>query len=182
MRGKVLWFTGLSGAGKTTLAQALRDYLSGSNVLSIVLDGDVLRKGLNADLGFSAADRAENIRRVSELAKFLSNEGITCIVSTISPYAELRANARRIVGEDVFLEIYISAPLSVCEQRDVKGLYRKARANHINGFTGIQDSYEPPSQPDLEINTDIQSVAESLAKLSGWFSEMHNINVRELTV
>jgi adenylylsulfate kinase len=181
MKGRVLWFTGLSGSGKTTLARALRNHLSGISLFSIILDGDALRDGLNADLGFSAADRAENIRRVSELAKFLSNEGITCIVSTISPYAELRANAKKIVGEDVFFEIYISAPLSVCEQRDVKGLYRKARENRISAFTGIQDSYEPPSCPDLEIKTDLQSVEESVTKLSAWFSELQNIHLKELT-
>lgn len=164
-RGKVLWFTGLSGAGKTTLARSLRDHLARHRQPCVILDGDELRKGVNAGLGFSPADRIENIRRVSEIARVVSNNGILCIVSTISPYPEMRTRARDIIGADYFMEIYVNAPLDICEARDVKGLYKKARQNKIGSFTGVHDEYIPPVVPDLEVRTDILSVEDSTERI-----------------
>lgn len=172
MKGKALWFTGLSGAGKTTLARELYAHFSKKKVFCVILDGDILRQGLNMDLGFSVEDRTENVRRIAEVARLLVNNGITCIVSTISPYTELRDNAKRIIGQEHFLEIFINAPLSVCEERDVKGLYQKARQNQITSFTGIQDDYMPPASPHLEVRTDILSIEESLERLVVWFEEL----------
>jgi len=162
---KVLWYTGLSGAGKTTLAQALYEYLIRQGIVSVILDGDQLRKGISSNLGFSTEDRTENIRRTAEIAKLFLSNGIICIVSTISPYPELRNIAREIIGEEFFFEIFINAPLSVCEERDVKGLYNKARHNEISSFTGVHDAYIAPENPNLEIRTDILSIEESLDKI-----------------
>jgi adenylyl-sulfate kinase len=173
--GKVFWFTGLSSAGKTTLATAMCAILQKKNIFCVVLDGDELRSGINADLGFSIDDRRENIRRTAEIARLFAGNGITCIVSTISPYAELRENARKIIGRDRFFEIYINAPLQVCEKRDVKGLYRKARQNQIMSFTGIQDAYSPPENPDLEIRTDLLSIDESAHRLNRWYEDVINV-------
>jgi adenylyl-sulfate kinase len=161
----VIWFTGLSGAGKTTLAVSLHRRLADNKLFSVVLDGDELRKGINAGLGFSPAERGENIRRAAEISLLFASNGIICIVSTISPYPGLRANARTIIGPHRFLEIYVSAPLTVCEQRDTKGFYRMARKNQIDGFTGIQDAYVPPENPDLEIRTDQYTIDESVEKI-----------------
>lgn len=166
---RVLWFTGLSGAGKTTLARALYGYLTKRNIFCVILDGDDLRKGVNADLGFSPEDRAENIRRTAQIARLLVYNGVLCIVSTISPYPELRDSAKNIIGRDYFSEIFINAPLSLCEERDVKGLYRKARQNQINSFTGIHDAYDPPVNPDLEVRTDILSIEESVQRIIIWY-------------
>ncbi|OQP45858.1 adenylyl-sulfate kinase [Niastella yeongjuensis] len=173
-KGKVLWFTGLSGAGKTTIAEALHAHLMKVKCMAVVLDGDLLRKGLNTDLGFSAADRSENIRRIAEIAKLLVHNGIVCIVSTISPYAELREKAKEIIGQELFSEIFINAPLQVCEERDVKGLYGKARRNQIASFTGIHDDYMPPVNPDLEIRTDLLTPDESVRKIIVWFNNLVN--------
>jgi adenylylsulfate kinase len=171
-KGKALWFTGLSGAGKTTLAKALYARLRICSKFCIILDGDDLRQGVNAGLGFSLSDRVENIRRIAEIAKLLINNGVICIVSTISPYPELRLNASQIIGKDHFFEVFINSPLEVCEERDVKGLYRKARQNKISAFTGIQDEYIPPTNPHLEIRTDIYSIEQSAEKLFTWFEQL----------
>lgn len=171
-KGKVLWFTGLSGAGKTTIAQALHAQWMQQQCFCIILDGDQLRQGINAGLGFSVEDRRENIRRIAEIARLLVDNGIICIVSTISPYAALRDMAKQIIGPGSFSEIFINAPLPVCEQRDVKGLYHKARQNQINSFTGVHDSYEPPVHPDLEIKTDILNLEESVQAITNWFGEL----------
>ncbi|MBL7859805.1 MAG: adenylyl-sulfate kinase [Cyclobacteriaceae bacterium] len=161
----VVWFTGLSGAGKTTLAQELKKQLDldGSNVY--VLDGDVLRGGLNLDLGFSASDRSENIRRAAEVAKLWVDEGFCVLATFISPFQADRQKARDIIGAHRFKEVYIRCPLEICETRDVKGLYEKARAGLIRNFTGIDSPYEPPIQADVIISSDKQSINESVNHL-----------------
>ncbi len=163
-RGGVLWFTGLSGAGKSTLALALERELFRKGYQVYVLDGDNIRSGLNADLGFSPEDRAENIRRVGEVAALFADAGMIAISAFISPYRADRERARRAAG-DGFHEIYIHAPLEVCEQRDPKGLYKKARAGEIPDFTGISSPYEPPENPELVVPTHELSFEESLALL-----------------
>jgi len=163
-RGGVLWLTGLSGAGKTTLAMALERALFERGYQTFVLDGDNVRHHLNSDLGFSAFDRSENIRRVAEVARLFAEAGLVAVVSLISPYRSDRENARDIVG-DGFQEIHVDAGLAVCEQRDPKGLYAKARAGKINDFTGIDSPYERPETPDLTIDTETQTIDESLNQL-----------------
>lgn len=147
-----LWFTGLSGSGKSTIAKALEKDLVGRGVKAFILDGDNVRHGLNNDLGFSPEDRCENIRRVSEVAKLMNDAGIVVITAFISPYRVDRGNARRIIG-DRFIEVFVDTPLEVCEQRDPKGLYRKVRAGAIQNFTGIDAPYEAPENPELRLDT-----------------------------
>lgn len=161
----VIWLTGLSGAGKTTLANALSNHLHQSGKLCTVLDGDVLRDGLNKGLSFSEADRTENIRRAAETARILLNTGIITICSFISPTHALRAMARSIVGENDFIEVFVNSSLATCEQRDVKGLYAKARRGEIPVFTGITAPFEAPLRPHVELRTDQQTEAQSLAQL-----------------
>lgn len=163
--GFVVWFTGLSGAGKTTLARVLRSRLERQGLNVYLLDGDVLRTGLNSDLGFSPADRSENIRRAAEVARLLAEEGYCVLATFISPYRADRQKARQIVGPHRFKEVYISCPLGICESRDVKGLYQKARAGLIPDFTGIHSPYEAPDQPEVVIATDQLSVEEAIDKL-----------------
>ncbi|MCE0497383.1 MAG: adenylyl-sulfate kinase [Methylacidiphilales bacterium] len=184
-RGAVLWLTGLSGSGKTTLAAALQARLFKRGYAATLLDGDNLRHGLCADLGFSDADRAENIRRAAEAAKLLSEAGLIVIVSLISPFAQGRENAAAIIRKAgiSFAEIYVSTPLEVCEQRDPKSLYKKARAGEIKGFTGIDSPYEPPTQPTLEIRTDLLSKEQSLEyllKLADRMAHRDGISEEEL--
>lgn len=147
------WFTGLSGAGKTTLANAMAQHLRAQGQAVCVLDGDVLRAGLCHDLGFSEADRAENMRRTAELAKLLSSQGITVIAALISPTTAGRAAARQTIGPDQFIEVYVNTPLAVCQQRDTKGLYAKARQDSSFALTGLKAPYEPPLDADLCIDT-----------------------------
>uniref|UniRef100_UPI00358DE0E1 bifunctional 3'-phosphoadenosine 5'-phosphosulfate synthase 2-like isoform X2 n=1 Tax=Myxine glutinosa TaxID=7769 RepID=UPI00358DE0E1 len=163
-RGCTLWFTGLSGAGKTTLAFALEEYLMSLTIPSYSLDGDNIRHGLNKNLSFSSVDREENIRRVAEVARLFADAGLVCISSFISPFAHDRENAKKIHHDSglPFFEVFVDAPLNICEQRDVKGLYKRARAGEIKGFTGIDSQYEKPSSPDLIIKTGEMSIAESL--------------------
>jgi adenylylsulfate kinase len=161
-RAKVLWLTGLSGSGKSTIAQALERRLFVEGFFPQVLDGDNIRTGINNNLSFSAEDRLENIRRIAEIAKLYLHSGIICINSFISPSREMRQLARDIVGSDNFIEVYINAPLEVCEARDVKGLYQKARQGLIKGFTGIDDPYEAPENPEIEIRTDQLSLEASV--------------------
>jgi adenylylsulfate kinase len=161
-RSKVLWFTGLSGSGKSTVAEHLERRLHNEGFFAQVLDGDNIRSGINNNLGFSAEDRRENIRRIAEVARLYLNSGVLTLNSFISPTREIRAMARAIIGADDFVEIYINAPLEVCEKRDVKGLYKKARAGEIKGFTGIDAPYEPPLSPALEIRTHEQSLEASV--------------------
>jgi len=153
----VLWFTGLSGAGKSTLAHALEERLYQMGYHTFVLDGDNVRHGLCADLGFSNEDRVENIRRISEVAKLFLEAGIIVLTAFISPFRTDRAKARSLIGED-FVEIYCECPLPVCEQRDVKGLYKRARAGEIKEFTGISSPYEHPEAAELSIKTHTKSI------------------------
>lgn len=157
----VLWFTGLSGSGKSTIAVNLERLLFQSGFFAQVLDGDNIRFGLNKNLGFSTEDREENIRRISEVAKLYCDSGIITICSFVSPTAEIRNQAKSIIGENDFYEIFVDTPLEVCENRDVKGLYKKARKGEIQNFTGIDAPYEKPKNPDLTIETDSQSILES---------------------
>nr|CAH8864870.1 unnamed protein product [Trichobilharzia regenti] len=166
LRGCTVWFTGLSGAGKTTLAFALESYLVKQGISAYVLDGDNIRSGLNKNLGFSDADRVENIRRVSEVAKLFADANNICLTSFISPFASDREAARQLHLQNKlpFFEVYLATPLEVCEKRDVKGLYKRARAGEIRNFTGVSAVYENPNNPDLVLNTELYSVQECVSK------------------
>ena len=159
---KVIWFTGLSSSGKTTLASNLEKELFFRRFFCQVLDGDNIRAGINNNLGFSEEDRLENIRRIAEVSKLLINTGIITICSFISPTDEIRSMARNIIGERDFIEIFLNPPLEICEQRDTKGLYQKARSGEIKDFTGISAPFEAPTHPDLEIDTSVYSIKESV--------------------
>ncbi len=160
-----LWFTGLSGSGKSTLAFALERRLLDAGIACCVLDGDNIRHGLCSDLGFDAQSRAENIRRVAEVARLMNEAGLVVMAAFISPYQRDREIARRIIGAERFREVHVSAPLVVCEGRDPKGLYRKARAGMLSGFTGVDDPYESPREPDLALNTAEVALEECLERL-----------------
>jgi adenylyl-sulfate kinase len=160
--GKVIWFTGLPSSGKTTLANALKEKLESGNLKTYLLDGDQLRAGLNSDLGFSEKDRSENIRRAAEVARLLADAGFVVLATFISPFAIDRAKAKQIVGKERFKEIYVRCPLAVCEERDVKGLYKKARAGELKQFTGLDSPYEEPQHPDLVVNSFDQTVEDSV--------------------
>ncbi len=162
---KVIWMCGLSGAGKTTIAFELEQQLFNLGYTAEILDGDFLRSGLNKDLGFSEEDRTENLRRVAEVSKLIVTGGIISINAFISPTLEIRNQARSIIGQQDFIEVYINAPLQVCEQRDQKGLYEKARMGLIRDFTGIDSPFEPPVSPDIEIRTDKLDIQDSANKL-----------------
>lgn len=164
-RGVMLWFTGLSGSGKSTVAIALERELHRRGLLCRILDGDNIRTGINAGLGFSADDRRENIRRIAEVARLFVDTGIITIAAFISPTEEMRALARDIIGKADFKEIYISTPLEECERRDVKGLYAKARRGEIRHFTGISAPFEPPVSPALALDTSRLSPDECVARL-----------------
>jgi adenylyl-sulfate kinase len=165
MDGCVVWLTGLSGAGKTTIARTLEAELKAAGRAVVVLDGDGLRTGLCADLGFSPADRRENIRRVGEVAQLFAAAGLICIVALISPYRRDRGRARAAVPAGRFLEVYVNAPLAVCELRDPKGLYARARTGDLKDFTGISAPYEAPEQPEVELRTDQLDVAACVARV-----------------
>jgi len=159
---KVIWFTGLSGSGKTTLASNLEKELFFRRFFCQVLDGDNIRSGINSNLGFNEVDRLENIRRIAEVSKLLLNTGMITICSFISPTEEIRQLARQIIGEKDFIEIFLNPPLEVCEKRDTKGLYKRARAGEIKDFTGISSPFEAPLHPDLEIDTSVTSIKDSV--------------------
>jgi len=161
----VVWFTGLSGAGKTTLAFALDDALRCKGIHTAVLDGDSLRLGLNSDLGFSPEDRATNVQRTAQVSKLMVDAGLVVIASLISPQAESRNKARSLFNAGQFFEVYLNTPLEVCEQRDPKGLYRKARGGDIKQFTGISAAYEVPDNPDLVLQTHQYNISECLDRL-----------------
>lgn len=164
-RGSILWFTGLSGAGKSTLATAVEVALHNRGIRTIVLDGDNIRHGLCSDLGFSDDDRKENIRRIGETAKLFMQAGVVVITAFISPFRSDRQTARSLVAEEDFNEIYCQCPLEVCESRDVKGLYKKARAGQISDFTGISSPYEEPENAQLIVNTSELDLQESVAQV-----------------
>ncbi len=161
----VLWFTGLSGSGKSTLAHAVENALFERGCRTYVLDGDNIRHGLNKDLGFSPEDREENIRRIGEVANLFVDAGVIALTAFISPYRSDRDKARAIAGEGRFCEIYVQCDLSVCEERDTKGLYKKARAGEIPEFTGISAPYEEPTAAELVVNTGPETIEESAAKV-----------------
>jgi bifunctional enzyme CysN/CysC len=163
--GRVVWLTGLSASGKSTISAELERELFNLGRQVYILDGDNVRRGLGSDLGFSARDRKENIRRVGETAKLFAEAGLVCITAFISPYREDRDMVRRLMPPGTFIEVYVNAPVNVCEQRDPKGLYAKARANLIKDFTGISAPYETPLHPELELHTDQLTVAESVARI-----------------
>ena len=168
--GAVVWLTGLSGSGKSTLARALERRLFHRGGLATLLDGDTLRAGLNSDLGFSPADRAENNRRLAEVANFLKNLGHVVLVAAVSPSAAARARVREIIGPR-FFEIHVSAPLALCEARDPKGLYAKARAGEIRGFTGIDAPYDVPEAPELVIETDKLDATAAVDRIEAMLAE-----------
>ena len=159
-KSPVIWLTGLSGSGKSTIANELAIKLQQTGKLTYILDGDNVRMGLNKDLGFSDDDRKENIRRIAEVAKLLSDSGVIVITAFISPFREEREKAKEIIGRDNFIEVYVKADLDVCEERDPKGLYKKARAGEIPMFTGIDSPYEEPKDADIFIKTDLMSIEE----------------------
>ncbi len=161
-RGLVLWLTGLSGSGKSTLANGLHKKLFEAGMHSVVLDGDNTRLGINKDLGFSDEDRNENIRRVAEISKLFVETGNIVINAFISPFEINRAQAKKIISDEDFLEVYTDSSIATCEKRDVKGLYKKARAGEINNFTGISSPFEIPKNPDILIKTDDQTPGESV--------------------
>lgn len=163
-KGKVLWFTGLSGSGKSTIAEALERQLFNQGYFVKVLDGDNIRSGINKNLGFSLDDRKENIRRIAEVAKLFLDSGAIVLCSFVSPTIEIRDMAKEIIGQDDFKEIFVDTPLSICELRDVKGLYKKARAGEIKGFIGIDSPFEAPKKPTLILKTENKSVAENASE------------------
>ena len=164
-RGVMVWFTGLSGSGKSTVAIAVERELHRRGLLCRILDGDNIRSGINNNLGFSEADRVENIRRIAEVGKLFVDTGIITLAAFISPTNSLREMAERIIGEADFKEVYVSTPLAVCEQRDVKGLYAKARQGEIKDFTGVSAPFEVPVHPALAIDTSVLSLEESVEKV-----------------
>ncbi len=173
-RGVTVWFTGLSGAGKTTIRQALEEKLRSQNYAVEVLDGDIVRENLTKGLGFSKADRDENIRRIGFVSHLLTRNGVIVLVSAISPYRDIRDEVRKRIGN--FVEIFVNAPLNVCEERDVKGLYKRARAGEIKQFTGIDDPYEPPLNPDIECRTDQETLDESVEKVMQGLKQLGYLN------
>lgn len=163
-KAKVFWFTGFSGSGKTTLAIQLERKLHEMGYLTQLLDGDNIRSGLNSNLGFSEEDRQENIRRIAEVSKLFLNCGIVVIACFVSPTKAIRVQAQKIIGDD-FVEVFVDTPLAICEARDVKGLYKKARAGEIKNFTGISAPFEAPENPNIHIKTTNRSVEETTAEL-----------------
>ncbi len=169
----VLWFTGLSGSGKSTLAHAVEEELFQLGLNTFVLDGDNVRHGLNKDLGFSNEDRKENIRRISESAKLMLEAGVITLTAFISPFKEERTMARSLMPHGDFIEIHCYCPLEVCEKRDVKGLYKKARNGEIKDFTGISSPYEAPDKPELKIDTHARSLEESVEQIIALLRARH---------
>jgi adenylylsulfate kinase len=171
-RGLTIWMTGLSGAGKTTISEMVAQKLQQDGRRIEVLDGDVMRESLTKGLGFSKEDRFTNVDRIAYVADLLTHHGVIVIVPVISPYQEMRENARKKIGR--FVEVYVNAPLAVCEQRDVKGLYKKARAGEIKGFTGVSDPYEEPIDPDIVCYTAEETCAQSAEKIINFVNSIVN--------
>lgn len=164
-RGCVIWMTGLSGSGKSTIALALERRLHAEGRFTTVLDGDNVRTGINSNLGFSETDRTENIRRIAEVAKLFAGQGIITICCFVSPTNGIREQARSIIGPADFIEVFVDTPLEVCEARDVKGLYAKARKGEVKDFTGISAPFEPPASPDMRLKTEGRSEQDTVADL-----------------
>ena len=177
-KGVVLWFTGLSGSGKSTIANEVAYKLHSMGHLSYVLDGDNIRHGLNKDLGFSPEDRKENIRRISEVSSLFADAGLIAITAFISPYRLDRNYCRELVGKGRFLEIYTKAAIETCEKRDTKGLYKKAREGIIKDFTGINAPYEEPENPEIILDTDKETIEESVEKVMKKLEEMGYIKLK----
>jgi adenylylsulfate kinase len=161
----LLWFTGLSGSGKSTLANLVEVALHNKGLSTYILDGDNIRKGINKDLNFAPEDRTENIRRIAEISNLMLDAGVLTLAAFVSPYIKDREEVKQIVGADGFIEIYVNTSLEECERRDVKGLYKKARAGEIKNMTGISAPYEAPTNPDFEIITDGQSIEDSVKEV-----------------
>jgi len=175
-RGFTLWFTGLSASGKSTLAVAVEEALYERGCRTFILDGDNVRGGLCRDLGFSPDDRVENIRRIGEIAKLFRESGIIILTAFISPYRSDRAIARDLSADGDFVEVFVDCPLEVCEQRDPKGLYQKARKGEIPNFTGIDAPYEPPGNPEIHLRTDQQTVEENVQSVLEYLETHHFIS------
>ncbi len=169
-RGVTVWFTGLSGAGKTTITSAIADELRAQGCQLEILDGDIVRENLTKGLGFSKEDRDINIRRIGFVANLLTRNGVIVLVSAISPYRAVREEVRQSIGD--FVEVFVNAPLATCEERDVKGLYKRARAGEIKQFTGIDDPYEAPVNPEVECRTDLEELSESVGKVMKKLEEL----------
>ncbi len=176
-KSRVLWFTGLSGSGKSTVANATEKILHDMGLQTYILDGDNVRMGLNKDLGFSPDDRTENIRRITEVSKLFADSGSLVLTAFISPYRKDRDDARSVIGNEDFIEVFVSADLSVCESRDPKGLYKKARAGEIKGFTGIDAPYEAPENPELVVHTDKNNIEECAQIVVSYLKENNIINI-----
>jgi len=172
----VIWFTGLSGSGKSTLAHVLEEKLFNEGCITYVLDGDNVRHGLNSNLDFSDSDRKENIRRIGEVSKLMLEAGIIVMAAFISPFRVDRKEVRKLVSKGDFIEIYCKASLEICEKRDVKGLYKKARAGEIKNYTGIDSPYEAPENPELMLDTDNETLNESVSKIYNFLKEKEIIN------
>jgi bifunctional enzyme CysN/CysC len=177
-KGMVIWFTGLSGSGKSTLANALEEELHAQGKRTYILDGDNIRQGLNKDLGFTDADRVENIRRIAEVARLMMDAGLIVMTAFISPFRAEREMARELIGSDSFIEVYVSTPLDVCEERDVKGLYKMARAGKIPNMTGVNSPYESPDAPEFVANAGarpIDLIVQDLVKLMTRSPNLHPV-------
>jgi adenylylsulfate kinase len=172
---KVLWFTGLSGAGKSTLAHRVEEALFKKGWYTYILDGDNVRHGLNGDLGFSEEDRRENIRRIGEVAKLFVDAGVVVLAAFISPYREDRDQVRALLGESEFIEIFVKCDLDICEKRDPKGLYRKARAGELAQFTGIDSPYEEPRNPELVIDTGWLDITDSVNRVTDYLEQQEEL-------
>ncbi|NVK28208.1 MAG: adenylyl-sulfate kinase [Flavobacteriia bacterium] len=168
---KVLWFTGLSGSGKSTVANAVEKVLHERGLRTYILDGDNVRRGLNNDLDFSASGREENIRRIGEVANLMVDAGLIVLTAFVSPFKSDRDKVRQTVGSQNFVEVFVDCPLEVCEQRDVKGLYKKARAGEIPDFTGITSPFEAPENPEIHLHTDVQSLEESVTEVLNYLDK-----------
>jgi len=175
--GLVIWFTGLPCSGKSTLAHLLHESLKGQDVPSEIFDGDIVRQRLTKGLGFSKKDRLENVRRIAFVAHLLARHGIVSIVAAISPYQEARDEIRKEIEN--YVEIFVDCPLDVCQSRDVKGMYKKARDGEIQHFTGVSDPYEVPSKPDLVLKTSIEPQAKSLIRILNFLKEAGHIDIAE---
>jgi adenylylsulfate kinase len=170
----LIWFTGLSGSGKSTIANKVEYALHNRNIRTYALDGDNIRKGINNDLGFSPGDRSENIRRIGEISKLFIDAGVVVLAAFVSPYKKDREAVKSIVGKNNFVEVYINTSLEECEKRDVKGLYKKARRGEIKDFTGINAPYEAPESPDIEIKTEQFNIDQSVSKIMDYIRQKLN--------